>query len=204
MNLKFISTALLVLGIGSLKAQVQVGPEIGYTRTTMIQRVNNLEYNNDWNGGGKVGVVLDFPINGRFFMQTGLAFNFLHGGKSSYTGYYSVGTGMPGSMKDLRTYKLYWFHLAVLFTYKTDFQYHPHDLTFGIGPYISYNFGGLYKQEFSTTLNGTERPVYYDREMHIGSTRTQDDIKAFEIGVMAAVGYEMSSGGNFKLFKGLG
>lgn len=190
--------------VSALSAQIQVGPEFGLTHTTMGMTINDIKYNNSYVVGAKVGVAFDIPVDGLFYLQPSLSFGFLHGGKASYKNYYREGSGVPVEISDERTYQLYSVQLPVLFTMKTDFTYSPNNFTFGVGPYFNLNYGGYYSRTYYTSLNGLNRYVYDDRAMKIGEESVAADIRPFEIGCMAAVGYEMGMGLNFKLYYSMG
>lgn len=205
MKIKILAAALSCIGIASTaSAQILFGPDFGYTRSTMMQTINGNAYNNEWVSGGKVGVLMDIPVGDRFSFQPGAAFNFMHGGISTYSAYHSVATGMPGQYKDYRKYQLYTISVPLMFTLKSSFNYSPNMMTFSVGPYVNYNFGGLYNREDVTTLNGTPRPVYYDRELSIGGRQTRDDIRPVEVGAMVSAGYMMKNGLYFRAHYGIG
>lgn len=195
---------MCLLGSMSASAQILIGPEMGYSRTTMMQQINGNNYDNGWVNGGKLGLLMDIPVGDKFSIQPGANFSFLHGGTSSYAAYRSIATGMPGAYSDARKYQLYTISVPVMFTLKSSMQYSPNGFTLGVGPYFNYNFGGMYNREESTTLNGTRRPVYQDREISIGDRQTRDDIRPFEVGAMVAVGFMMKNGLYFRANYGIG
>lgn len=197
-------SALLVSTVSGIQAQVVVGPELGVTYSTMDMKINGVNYDNKFVTGARVGAAFDINVDGQYYLQPSVAFGFLHGAEGSYISYHSVSGGVPASERDERSYRLYSVQIPVLFTFKTDFQYSPNNFTFGIGPYVSFNYGGQYSRTYTTTLNGFDRPIYDDRAIKIGQTPVKHDIIMFEIGAMAAVGYEMGNGFNVKLYYGFG
>lgn len=197
-------TAAATAVVALSTAQVMVGPELGYTYSTMDMHIQGVSYSNQFVGGVRVGAAVDINIKNNMYLQTGAFLGFLQGGSGSYTSYQSVGNGVPSSVGDERSYRLYAVQVPLMFTFKTDFQYHPNDFTFGIGPYVNINYGGLFKRTYTTTLNGFDRPVYDDRAIRVGDVGVQHDVKPFEIGAMAAIGYEMENGVNLKVYYGMG
>lgn len=204
-KLKSILLAVASVGIFSIaEAQVVVGPEVAYTYSTMNMAFNGIEYKTNFVSGAKVGAALDISVKDNFYLQTGLYFGFLHGGSGSYISYKSLGSGVPSGTSDDRLYRIYAVQVPLMFTYKTDFKYHPNNFAFGVGPYLNVNYGGQYFRTFTTTLNGFDRPIYDDRNIKIGDVAVEHDIRRFEVGVMAAIAYEMEIGLNFKVFYGVG
>lgn len=199
-----ITTGLLALASSTISAQVLVGPEAGLTFSTMEMTHNGHQYNTKYVTGGSVGATFDFYLDYKFYFQPSLSFGFLHGGTGSFISYSSVANGVPASESDERSYRTYAIQIPLMFTYKTDYVYHPNNFTFGIGPYIGINMGGNYSRTYTTTLNGFDRPVYDDHLMRIGGTPVADDLRPFEIGARAAIGYEMGIGLNIKVFYGFG
>lgn len=205
MKLKSLLTAaVLAIALPHTQAQVYVGPEAGFTLSTMQMTHSGNDYSTKYVAGGSVGATFDFYLDYQFYFQPSISFAFLHGAEGEYLKHSSISGGVPAREHDQRGYHLYTIQVPLMFTYKTDFVYSPHNFTFGVGPYVGINFGGNYHRTYTTTLNGLDRPVFDDHPLRVGSTAIADDIRPFEIGARVALGYEMGFGLNLKLYYGMG
>lgn len=196
--------AAVGLSIPVANAQIKIGPEAGVIYTNMTQRIDGSKYDTDYKFGARIGAVVEIPLNQLFYIQPGLSFTANNGTKSSYRKYYSSGVGLPTSVDDTREYSVSYLQLPLYFMVKTGKEFDDNHFFAGVGPYLNVAVGGRFKQQYTTTLNGMDRPNYFDRTIKLGDFRQEDDHKHVDFGVNAMLGYEFSNGLFFRGYYGIG
>jgi len=197
---------MTLLGISGIAGaqDIKVGPEIGANYVTMSQKLNGESRETNYQLGFRIGGVADFQFNEYFSLQPGLFLSVNNGTESYYERFYKSGSGMPASDKDRRNYGITYLQLPVYALYKTGKEYDDPHFFFGVGPSFNYGIGGNFKQEFTSTLNGIERPARTDESISFGNSRTKDQLRPFDISANVTIGYELPLGLYFRAFYGLG
>jgi hypothetical protein len=196
--------AALGMGAQAVNAQVKLGPEAGVTYNTMLQKINGVDYDTKYQFGVRMGAVVDIPLSPALYLQPGVAFSAYNGGKSTYTRYYASGEGIPTRVYDQREYQVSYINIPVYFMYKTGRNFDDNHFFVGLGPFMNIAIAGRFDQIYTTTLNGLDRPVYYDRALNIGDFKQQDDHRRIDVGVNVMLGYEFSNGLFFRGYYGTG
>lgn len=196
--------ALLGLGTAAMAQDIKVGPEVGATYGTMSQKINGVSRETNYQFGFKIGGVADFRFNESFSIQPGLFLSMRNGTESNYERFYKTGAGLPTSDHDRRNYEITYLQLPVYALYNIGEYDDEPRIFFGIGPSFNYAIGGRYRQEFSTRLNGIDRPTRYDYSMSFGNDKVDDQLRPFDISANVTVGYEMPFGLYFRAFYGVG
>lgn len=203
--MKKILSLITVLGIStSLMAQdIKLAPEVGGLYQTMILKLNDEVLETQFQPGLRLGLNLDIGINTNFSIQTG-AFVHLNSGTESYhEKNYFLGSGLPTSDKDSRRYHINYLRIPVYALYKTGKEFDDPHFFIGAGPYVSAVIGGRFEQEYTNTLNGEPLTKRYDYALRVGNEE-KDNVKRFDFGVQATIGYEMPFGLYFRGHYGIG
>lgn len=202
---QFLCIAAAVgFGITTAGAQIKIGPEAGVIYTNMSQKIDGNKYNTDYKFGARIGAVVDIPLKKLFYIQPGLSFTANNGTKSSYLQYRAAGAGLPTSIEDQREYSVSYLQVPVYFMIKTGKEFDDNHFLAGVGPYLNVAFSGRFKQVYTTTLNGMDRPNYFDRTIKLGDFRQEDDFRRVDVGVNAMLGFEFSNGLFFRGYYGIG
>jgi len=197
-----IVTAGLFVSVAD--AQIKIGPEAGVILTNMTQKIDGNKYETDYKFGARIGAVVDIPLNRMFYIQPGLSLTANNGTESSFRKYYSSGAGLPTSVDDNREYSVTYLQMPVYFMFKTGKEFDDNHFFVGIGPYLNVAVGGRFKQVYTTTLNGLDRPNYFDRTIKLGDFRQEDDFRYADVGLNAMLGYEFKNGLFFRGYYGIG
>jgi len=119
--------------------------------------------------GGRVGVLVEIPVHGGFYLQPGL--------------YYAL-NGASNDYYD-NTWYVNTLEVPVNIMYK--FSQFLHSRFFiGAGPYFGYNFSGSYNSQGNTG------------SLRIGTSES-DDIKPIDVGLGFNAGYELKCGFFFRV-----
>lgn len=184
--------------------QILFGPEVGITGNLLQQRAYGYEYYSTPTVGARVGFIADFPLSSHFSLQPSLAFVLSDGGRTNLKRHFKTGAGLPTTVTDERSYHANVIHAPIMFSYRTNATLNGHQFTFGIGPYASVAVGGRFIQDYTTILNGDERPNRYNRRLKKGDVVGEDDLRYWDYGASAAVGMELNSGLNVKVYYNYG
>lgn len=204
--MKQILCFIAALGIGAqaATAQIKIGPEVGATYNTMLQKINGNTYDTKYQFGVRMGAVVDIPLNSFFYIQPGLNFSAYNGATSTFSNYYASGDGIPTRVYDQREYQVSYVQAPVYFMFKTGREFDDNHFFAGIGAFLNVAVAGRFDQTYTTTLNGLDRPVYYDRAINLGDFKQQDDHRTIDVGVNLMMGYEFKNGLFFRGYYGTG
>jgi len=203
--MKKILSILTLIGFGlSTTAQdIKIAPEVGGTYQTMLQKLNGATFETQFQTGFRMGGNVDIGFNKNFSLQTGVFLNTNAGTESYHEKYYSLGSGLPTSDQDSRRYSITYLQVPVYALYKTGKEFDDPHFFVGAGPYFAAAIGGRFQQEYTNILNGNERTNRKDDGISIGNEK-KDQIRPFDLGVQATLGYELPIGLYFRAFYGVG
>ncbi len=203
---KFIST-IVFMGLGwtaSAQPIIKVGPELGVNFATMSQKIQGDVRETNYQLGFRFGGTVDYQFKDEYSLQAGLILSAKNGSESYFEQSSYTGAGTPISYSDRRSYSVTYLQLPIYALYKTGKEYDDPHFFFGVGPYFGLAVGGRFQQEYSTTLNGVQRPQRYDYSIPIGNKGNLDKIRPFDFGANVTVGYESTFGLIFRAHYGLG
>lgn len=199
--MKKILSILALSGVCSValaQPSFKIGPEAGITYNNMSQRIDGINRGTDFQLGYRAGAAVDLQLSNHFFLQSGLFVSGLNGSESFYESRSFTGAGTPISFSDRRQYSVTYLQVPVYAMLKTGKEYDDPHFFFGVGPYFAAGIGGNFKQTYSTSLNGVERPENYDYALLFGNDRDKDQLRAFDLGAGATLGYEAPFGLYFR------
>jgi len=182
----------------SAQPYFKIGPEVGITYNNMSQRIDGVNRSTDFQLGYRAGAAVDLQLTNHFFLQSGLFVSGLNGSESFYESSSFTGAGTPITFSDRRQYSVTYLQLPVYAMLKTGKEYDDAHFFFGVGPYFAAGIGGNFKQTYSTSLNGVERPEFYDYSILFGNDRDKDQLRAFDFGAGATIGFETTFGLYFR------
>jgi hypothetical protein len=194
----FFTLLLLVVFACTGFSQIGFGPEAGIGMSSMrfaplLQPVDYTAASTGAIASGKIGALMDVPLNRHIYFQTGLYFS-RRGAVRDFS-YYQNDSFNATVHQEL---DIYYFDLPLNVLYKSGEQGMGRFIA-GIGATPSYIIGGKNKlqehQVFNDTLSNSNG-VY---PVSIGNT-----IKGFDIGVNLLAGYELSTGLFFRAYYTIG
>ena len=161
----------MLLSAGGAKAQLGFGGEVGLNCSNYMVKKSGTEVETKNRFGMRLGGLADIAISDNFFLQPGLYF--------VSNGYHR---NFPGGKDEVGLNTL---ELPVNIEYKIG-MLGTNRFFVGAGPYASLYTGGYYKV-FS--------PLYVDSksDLRIGGGAT-DQIRGFDLGLGANVGYQLTAG----------
>lgn len=195
--------AFLGLSASVFAQDLKIAPEVGGTYQTMIQKINDASFETKYQAGLRLGANVDIGLNTNFSIQTGLFLNLNSGAEASFTRNYFLGSGLPAKDQDNRRYHLNYLQIPIYAVFKTGKEFDDPHFFVGVGPYFAAVIGGRFEQEFTNSLNGMDLTKRKDQPISIG-TELKDDIKPFDLGVQATIGYEIPIGLYIRAFYGIG
>jgi hypothetical protein len=195
---------LLGLGTAAMAQDIKVGPEIGATYNTMWQTIGDKKYSTNYQLGFKVGAVADFKFNENFSLQPGLFVSINNGTESNNETFYKTESGVPRSITDHRNYDATYLQMPIYALFKIGKEYDDPHFFIGVGPSFNMGIGGTFKQEYSDFQNGVGIPTRYDNSMPYGNSRTQDQMRRFDVSANATLGYELPIGVYIRASYGIG
>lgn len=203
--MKKILSILTIFGfsVQAMAQDIKVAPELGGTYQTMIQKLNGYNYQTNFQAGLRVGGIVDIGYNKNLSIQTGAFVNTNTGTQSYHEKFYALGSGLPTSDQDTRNYSITYIQVPVYALYKTGKEYDDPHFFIGAGPYFAAAIGGRFQQDYTNTLNGNERTVRKDDGIAVGNEK-KDQIRPFDLGVQATLGYELPVGLYLRAFYGVG
>ncbi len=199
MKKAILLSAVVAFSFGA-KAQLSIGPEVGFNVSTFTGATD--KYTSYM--GGRFGLNTNFRIAGDLYLQPGLFYS-SKGGNTVTTSTQdlaqlanlgALGTLLGGGLGNLTnltvtnniSYKINYLQLPVLAVYK--FKAGESGQFFvGVGPYAAFLIDGRYKQSSISSIAGVNINTNEDRAI-IKDT----DISSFDFGVNGNVGYEHNSG----------
>lgn len=201
---KFLSILTLFgFSVQAMAQDIKVAPELGATYQNMIQKINGYNYQSNFQAGFRIGGNVDIAYNKNFSIQTGAFINTNSGTESNYERFYALGSGLPTKDVDNRRYSITYVQVPVYALFKTGKEYDDPHFFIGAGPYFAAAIGGRFERDFTNTLNGNERTNRTDDGISIGNT-LKDQVRPFDLGIQATLGYELPVGLYFRAFYGVG
>jgi hypothetical protein len=192
---KVIAFILLMMSIGSLKAQWSVTPEVGVTAT---QRAENMD--NEWRSGWKLGVGVEYVLNGLnehfslksglYYMQRESSYNYWYGQYSpyDYMGGYSYLSGKTNT---------HFLQVPIMTKYSWNLT-EDVKITVATGPYIAFNIGN--DREWSSFSNIGCDDNYYQGDYgygygynYYGGGYEAGRVRSFDWGLSSSVGIEIKN-----------
>ncbi|MDR3141811.1 MAG: PorT family protein [Tannerellaceae bacterium] len=196
---KGILFILLMISTGTLKAQWSVTPEAGMTA---VKRAGNL--NNDWRPAWKLGVGVEYDLNerlslksGMYYTQRGYSLSYLYG--PNYfpyhtADYYYDGGGYNQASIRYLSVKINRRFLQVPFMGKYSWGL-TEDVKVNIaaGPYIACSTGDNWEWNSFTTIDHDGYGGSYLREYHDGAGSGDGGTRSFDWGLSGSAGIEVKN-----------
>jgi hypothetical protein len=179
---------MMMMSAGSLKAQWSVTPEVGMAA---VKRAGNL--NNGWTAGWKLGVGVEYDLNERFalksgmyYMQRGYSYNFWSSGMYSYGNDYS----QPGYLHLSGKTNSHFLQVPVMAKYSWMLM-EDVKMNIAVGPYIALNIANDW--EWNTFSN-----ISYGGNDYLGGNEYEyksgsNDMRSFDWGLSGSVGVEVKN-----------
>lgn len=199
---KVVLLILLMMSIWSLKAQWSVTPEIGITA---VARVDS--WNNKWRPGWKLGVGVEYDLNERFALKSGLHYTqrgYSYHMLSPYYSYYSYDYSRPDYAYQSGKINRHFLQIPLMGKYSWDLM-DDVKINLAAGPYIAFcigdnwewggffigeNYGGYgypYNPDISGSYYGGSGYGNYYSSYGYGGTRS------FDWGLSGSAGIEVKN-----------
>jgi hypothetical protein len=197
---KVVVFVLLMMSIGSLKAQWSVTPEVGVTAT---QRAENM--NDEWRGGWKLGVGIEYVLNelnehfslksGLYYMQRGSSYNYWYGqyptydymGDYSYPNYSSYLSGRTNN---------HFLQVPIMTKYSWNLT-EDVKITVATGPYIAFNIGNDWEWSSFSNIsygdNNYQGGYGYGYGYNYEGRYEAGRVRSFDWGFSSSVGIEIKN-----------
>jgi len=206
--LVFISAFFLAIPQAKVRAQVKIGPEAGvnFGMQRSVQPVDssgNSSQNSILKVGALAGINVDIKVLKRCYIQTGLLYTYDNIKFKEEVDFTAAGLGTAYLQ---RSTNLHYIKLPLYLMYKSGYEGSGRFMA-GAGPYIAYAF--LANQSVAepytlTDSTGQAQKIGYiktSRQLKLGNDAARDQLKAWDYGVNACIGYESNIGlffrGNF-------
>ncbi len=189
------SILLLLFAYNPVNAQVGFGPEVGVGMSTMhfAPPLGFTSANVATMASGKVGGLVDFPLNKHLYFQAGLSVS-SKGAVRAFS--YYTNDSFNESVN--QTLHIYYAELPVNLIFKSGHQGRGRFIG-GIGAAPSYIIGG--KNKLHDNFDSSGRKTITDDDIKIVTGKT---IKGFDIGLNLTAGYELPTGLFFRLYYTIG
>ena len=186
---------LLIFVDNPVNAQVGFGPEVGVGMSTMhfAPPLGFTSADVATMAGGKVGGLVDLPLNKHLYFQAGLSVS-SKGAVRAFS--YYTNDSFNESVN--QTLHIYYAELPVNLIFKSGHQGRGRFIG-GIGATPSYIIGGKNKLHDNFDSSGIRTITDDDIKIVTGKT-----IKGFDIGLNLAAGYELPTGLFFRLYYTIG
>jgi outer membrane protein with beta-barrel domain len=199
MNLKQLFLLIITLANVNLsQAQIGFGPEIGAGIATMkfAPRLDPVTYTSASVNpifGGKIGGVVDFPLNRQIYFQAGISLS-REGAVRAFSYYHN------DSFNEAVNQTLYinYANLPLTVLYKSGMQGKGRFIA-GVGATLSYIIGGQNKLQDHQVFNDT--PSNTNGTYKISGSNT---VAGLNVGVNLCAGYELSTGLFFRAYYNVG
>lgn len=193
-----------VVFIHSANAQFRLGPEVGVNLGMQNQSIKAGSSTENRNSTLKVGTIvglnLDISVLSRCYIQTGLFYVYNNIKFKNEVDFTPFGLGNP---KQEINDDIHTFRVPLYIMYKSGFDGFGRFIA-GIGPYVGYTF--IANRDISTpTLvynsNGEAVSFYNDKsnyELELGNDPLKDEMRKWDYGVNACIGFESNVGMFFR------
>ena len=184
-----VTVFILLPGVAS--AQTGFGPEIGMGISNMhfAPALGFTAASTSGIGSGKMGVLIDKPLNRHVYFQAGVGFS-LKGAKREFSYY----TNDSFSEAVNQTLHIYYFDLPLNVIWKSGRQGRGRMIA-GIGATPSYIIAGKNKLHDNFVSEGVRTVTDDNGNISVGKT-----VKGFDIGLNITAGYELATGLFFRAF----
>ena len=185
--MRFFNFLLIyVIAVFPAKAQIGYGPEIGIgvSRMYFAPPIYPIDYTEASTGAiasGKIGGLIDFPLNKHFYVQAGISFA-REGVTRSFSYYFSDSFNESVN----QTLYLNYFQVPVSLIFKTGVQGKGRFI-FGVGASPAYLIGGRNKLQDNQVFKGVTGDT-------TSNTLVVSALNRFDIGVSLTAGYELRGG----------
>jgi hypothetical protein len=199
----YVAVAAAMMLAGSATAQVNFGIEGGWNFNNLADKYEDETNSNMFKHGFHAGVIGDIGLSNNFSVVPGLRYS-MKGGEMDleYNSTKMVGNNsVPTVIKDKNKLTYHYVEMPVNVVYKTGM---PGDGRFmiGAGPYLAYMVNAQNKWnrteswlgENGQPLSNSEKGA---QKLETGS-KSEDDIKSWDYGAQAFVGYQLPGGMFFK------
>lgn len=171
---KLLFPAFMLTGITSF-GQISFAPEVGMNMSSFTTKISGagatLTNSTTYQPGVRAGIVMNISLGSTFAVQPALYYNLAR--TKDEVGFLGFSTETKTSIHGLQ--------LPVYFMYKFH-DIGPGRIFAGIGPV------------FSLYLAGNTKAGSVSEDIKFGDDPKEDDMKSFDLGGSANVGYEFSSG----------
>lgn len=186
----YVAAVAAMMIAGSAAAQMKVGVEGGINLNNLADHYENETTSNQIKTGFHAGVVADFGLGNHFSVSPGLRYS-MKGGQEERN--YNI-TNAAVEEKNKLSY--HYVEVPVNLIYKTGMEGSGRFMI-GVGPYVAYmvNAQNKYKTTTESIIDG-QAVTTVDaggRELKIGNDE-DDEIKGFDYGGQAFIGYQLPMG----------
>ncbi|WP_118976876.1 porin family protein [Taibaiella koreensis] len=202
---KIVLLIFLTLLSTTTFAQIKFGPEAGYymgmqSRKKIITASEKVTENSKPAPGASAGVVADLQLMKNMYLQGGVFYLFENIKYADHVDFTRFGLGSPSQTA---YYRIHNFRVPVYLVYKSGFEGTGRFIA-GAGPYVSYLFSGSWKADIPVVTYGTDPQkvsgydyLHKSKDLQFGTDKT-DDLKSWDYGAAAFLGYEANVGLYFK------
>jgi hypothetical protein len=195
---------LMVVFIQSVNAQFRLGPEAGVNfgmQTQSIKTGSSVENRNSTlKTGAIIGLNIDVKVLQRFYVQTGLFY--VYDNIKFKNEVDSVPPGFGNPKQEIND-DIHTFRIPLYLMYKSGFDGFGRFIA-GVGPYIGYTF--IANRDISTPVfvrdtSGTAISYYRNKvnyELELGNEPSHDEMRNWDYGLNACIGYESNVGMFFR------
>ncbi|KAA5534978.1 PorT family protein [Taibaiella lutea] len=195
---------LTIIFIQPSRAQVRIGPEAGVNFGMQSQNIKAGSSTENRNSTLKVGAIAgvnaDIKILSNLYVQTGFFYVYDNVKFKNEVDFIPLSFGNP---KQEINDDIHAFRIPLYIMYKSGFDGFGRFIT-GIGPYIGYSF--IANRSISTPIliydnNGTAVSYYNNKvnyELELGNNPLKDEMRKWDYGVNACIGYESNVGMFFR------
>ncbi|MDR1200137.1 MAG: PorT family protein [Tannerellaceae bacterium] len=185
---------LLMMSIGSLKAQWSVTPEAGMTA---VKRAGYLD--NEWRPGWKLGVGVEYDLNNHFslksgvhYTQRGYSYSYWSGMYSPY--YYGGDYSQPNYIHLSGKINSHFLQIPFMAKYSWNLA-EDVKINIAAGPYIAFKIGNDWEwSRFSNNGSGNYQGGYgYGYGYEYGYNSGTGGTRSFDWGLSGSVGIEVKN-----------
>ena len=190
----YVAVAAAMMIAGSAAAQVKFGVEGGVNLNNLADKYEGETTSNQIKTGFHGGVIADIGITPHFSVVPGVRYSMKGGQEQRH--YNTTVNGITAVREDKNKLSYHYVEVPVNVEYKTGMPGSGRFMI-GAGPYVAYmvNAQNKYKNTTEMNINGeaTETVDGGNRNLKIGND-PDDEIKGFDYGGQAFIGYQLPMG----------
>jgi hypothetical protein len=180
--LKLVTLTVIISCSNYLLFAQKFGIRAGGNASTMVMKDNDITFSSSLLPGFHVGVFYNYELNNSLSFQPEIHFT-----SKGTSNKYTVDSGFLGVVES--TVDLTSYYLDIPLNVKSTFDLFNNKMYVTLGPVIGIGLAGRYKSS-STFLGETTN---YIGDIKFGSNADTDNLKRFDLGLAAGVGYQLSN-----------